>query len=294
MLDLSKVSDGFLEPVARVVGAALEAADGLSADDIMVVGAWCRDTLHAALGHDFATTATHDIDLALALPSWDSYRTLTSSMPRVGDTGIRYRIAGLEVDLLPFGAVEDPEGIVEPPARGEPMSVWAFEEIFDASLRLELEDSFVVRLPSVAGFTAAKLAAWLDRSDWREAKDASDLALILYWYAESAPVRDRLYETTDGQGVLVAEGLDLQRSAAQLLGRDVADVIGPQRHQELLARAGPATWNCWSGSSAFAAVPAGRGTRHDARRSSTHSHVAFAVAHQPSASCSAPLHRRCG
>jgi predicted nucleotidyltransferase len=44
----------------------------------------------------------------------------------------------------------------------------------------------------VAGYAAAKLGAWLDRSEWHEAKEAGDLALVLYWYAESAAVHDRL------------------------------------------------------------------------------------------------------
>ncbi|MBM7785177.1 hypothetical protein [Tenggerimyces flavus] len=98
-----------VDPIARVVGAVLDATDEISPVDIMIVGARCRDILHA-LGHHFATTATHDLDLALALASWDAYRDLVASMQRVGNTGIRYRIAGIEVDLLPFGQVENPKG----------------------------------------------------------------------------------------------------------------------------------------------------------------------------------------
>jgi len=113
---LSRTPDGFLGPISRVVDAALYQGDGLRADDVMIVGAWCRDILHHALGHTFATTATRDLDLALALSSWDAYRSLTVAFPRVGDTGIRFRIADVDVDLLPFGNIEDPQGIVEPPA----------------------------------------------------------------------------------------------------------------------------------------------------------------------------------
>ena len=77
----------------------------------MVLGAGCGDILHAALGHSFATAATSDLDLALALTSWDAYRTLAAAFPRIGDSGIRFRIADVNVDLLPFGAVEDPQGV---------------------------------------------------------------------------------------------------------------------------------------------------------------------------------------
>lgn len=236
MLDLTRVPDDFLEPAARVVDTVVATSQLLAHGDVMLVGAWCRNVLHRALGHDFETTATRDLDLALGLASWDAYRTLASTFPKVGRTGIRYRIAGFDVDLLPFGEIEDPDGIVEPPTRTVPFSVWAFAEIFAASLPLALAPNLEVRIPSVAGFTAAKLGAWLDRSAYHETKDAADLALALYWYSENRDVQDRLYDTADGNDILIAERADIQRAAANLLGVDVADLIGPHRLSELLAR----------------------------------------------------------
>ena len=146
-----------------------------------------------------------DLDLALALTSWNAYRTLAAAFPRIGDTGIRFRIADVNVDLLPFGEIEDPQGVVQPPSRRETLSVWAFEEIFAASLPLVLSPTLTVRIPTVAGYAAAKLGAWLDRSAWLETKDAADLALILYWYAESADANRRLYETPAGNEILIAD-----------------------------------------------------------------------------------------
>ena len=236
MLDLTKAPEGFLDPVARVVEAALAVTEGLSACEVMVVGAGCRDILHSALGHSFATAATRDLDLALALTSWDAYRILAGAFPRIGDTGIRFRIADVNVDLLPFGQIEDPPGVVEPPARRETLSVWAFEEIFAASLPLVLSPTLTVRIPTVAGYAAAKLGAWLDRSAWLETKDAADLALILYWYSESADVHRRLYETPAGNEILIAESVDVPRAAAHLLGTDIATTIGDARLAELLPR----------------------------------------------------------
>lgn len=236
MLDLTRVPDGLLEPAARVVDTVLATSQPLAPGDVMLVGAWCRNILHRALGHDFETTATRDLDLALALASWDAYRTLATSFPTVGHTDIRYRIAGFDVDLLPFGEIEDPEGIVEPPTREVPFSVWAFAEIFAASLPLALAPNLEVRVPTVAGFTAAKLGAWLDRSEYHETKDATDLALSLHWYSENRDVQDRLYDTADGNDILIAEQSDVQRAAANLLGVDVAGLIGPKRLSELLAR----------------------------------------------------------
>ena len=202
----------------------------------MVVGAWCRDIMHTALGHSFATAATRDLDLALALSSWDAYRRIASAFPRVGNTGIRFRIANVSVDLMPFGGIEDPAGVVAPPTRGQSMSVWAFEEIHRGAQPLVLTPQLTIRIPTVAGFAAAKLGAWLDRAEWREAKDAADLALICYWYAESTNVHDRLYETPAGNEVLIAEEADVPLASARLLGLDVTSSIGPERTNEMLKR----------------------------------------------------------
>jgi predicted nucleotidyltransferase len=109
-------------------------------------------------------------------------------------------------------------------------------EIFAASLPLILPAVGTVRIPTVAGYTAAKLGAWLDRSEWFEARDAADLALVLHWYGESGAVHERLYATSAGNEILVAESVDIPLAAAHLLGLDVATTIGPRRLAELLER----------------------------------------------------------
>lgn len=70
--------------------------------------------------------------------------------------------------------------------------MWAFEEIFAAAVPLALPSGVEVRIPTIAGYAAAKVGAWLDRSEWHETKDAGDLALAAYWYEHSTDVHDRL------------------------------------------------------------------------------------------------------
>lgn len=236
MLDLSGVPESLLEVIRDVVSEVRGRAPGLDPSDIMVVGAMCRDVLHAGLGHSFPTVATLDLDLGLALSDWEVFEELVDHLSRAGNTGIRYKIAGWPVDLLPFGEVEDPDGVVATPTRPESISVWAFDEIFAASSTLDLSKSLQIRIPTVAGYAAAKLGAWLDRCEWGETKDAADLALVAYWYAESDHVQDRLYETEAGTEVLVAEELDVERAAARLLGVDIMQMIGPKRSGELIKR----------------------------------------------------------
>lgn len=236
MLDLTSIADGFLDPIELVIRQLRREVPAIDPDRIMLVGAWCRDVLHVAGGHDFETSATRDIDLALALSDWDDYELMADAFPRVGHTGVAFRIAGMTVDLLPFGDVEDPRGIVTPASRGEQMSVWAFAEILMGSLMLEVGPELVIRCPTISGYVAAKLAAWLDRSEWGETKDANDLALSVYWYVESGGVEERLYGTSQGQRVFLAEHADLPLAGARLLGEDVAQLVGPERCAELHQR----------------------------------------------------------
>jgi predicted nucleotidyltransferase len=54
----------------------------------MAVVLWCRDILHNARGNTLPTAATGDLEVGLALSSWDAYRELTASFRMGGNTGI--------------------------------------------------------------------------------------------------------------------------------------------------------------------------------------------------------------
>lgn len=236
MNDVTDVPADVLGPIPDVVQAVLAHSPSLAAENIMVVGAWCRDIHHRALGHQFSPTATHDLDLALALGSWDAYHAIAAQFPPVGSTGFRYLISGYPVDLLPFGGIEDPTGFVAPSPRRQPFSVWALSEVLQTALTVEIADRVTVRIPTVAGYAGLKIGAWLDRSEHHESKDAADLALVMHWYAESSEIADRLYDTPVGNDVLIAEELDLPRAAARLLGGDITSTIGIARTSEMRSR----------------------------------------------------------
>lgn len=236
MLNLVGCNPAQLQLVDNVCGELLAKSAHLHASDIMVVGANCRDILQDALGHGFDLRATQDVDIALAIADWVSYRDVVDGLPRVGGTGIRYRVAEVPADLVPFGPVEDPTGVIIPAPRKEEMSVWAFQEVFDGAMDLPLPTAGTIRVPTVPGYAALKLAAWLDRCARGEYKDATDIATTLYWYMNSEAIADRLYATDYGQEVLVPLDVDPDRGAAQLLGEDIATTIGPARVAELVDR----------------------------------------------------------
>lgn len=59
--------------LARLVVEELLKLGDIEPDDLMIVGASCRDILHAGLGHEFALRATTDVDVAIALPAWGPF-----------------------------------------------------------------------------------------------------------------------------------------------------------------------------------------------------------------------------
>ncbi|WP_220138317.1 hypothetical protein [Nocardioides massiliensis] len=222
----------------HVVREIVQMVPSVAPETIMLVGATCRDILHSALGFDWPLRATNDLDLAFAMADWADYSHLTSRLTPMRDAanGVRYAVAGVPVDLMPFGRVEDPAGIVTPRGRGEAMSVWAFREVYAGAMNLRLDPNTQIRVPSIPGYAALKLCAWLDRAGGGQYKDAADLATVLYWFANSDALEERLYSSDAGNAVLLEHEMDLSASAAHLLGQDIRALLGPERHNELRAR----------------------------------------------------------
>ncbi len=223
-MDYTKCAPDRLGVIEAVVDSLASA--GFDTASMMLVGAEARDILHQAQGHTFALSATSDLDMGIAIPDWNTYSRIVKAFAQIGDTGIRYVVAEIKVDFLPFGSnVEDPSGVVSPPQRGEPMSVFGFREVFDRADILPLHEKLRIRIPTVAGYTALKLKAWIDRSgaNW-ETKDGPDLALAAFCYAHDLAVQTRLY--SHESDVLQACGYDVQLASAQLVGHDAMATIG--------------------------------------------------------------------
>jgi predicted nucleotidyltransferase len=236
MFNPAKCDPQLLEIVDRVSAQLLAQTNHLRPTDLMLLGAHCRNLLHDALGHQFLLRATEDLDIAFAIAGWETYAEIVDGLPKLGGTGIRYEVGGIPTDLVPFGGIEDPIGVVpDPPDRD--LSVWAFQEVFNGALTLHLPSVGQIKIPSIPGYCALKLAAWIDRSMRDEYKDAGDIAAVLFWYTNSSQVSDRLYSDGNaGFDVLETFEMDESLSAAFLLGRDVAQHIGSERVHELILR----------------------------------------------------------
>ncbi|MFD5174629.1 hypothetical protein ACFWM1_02365 [Nocardia sp. NPDC058379] len=230
MFDLQLIGTRSLNPVDTVIDT-LVTNSGVSDTSIMVIGAHCRDLLHASCGRTDLLRATSDLDIGVAVDGDSEYRRIVSTFPRSGSTEIRYSIAGISVDVVPFGEIEDPTGTTNLPSRNDSLDVFGFQEVFARSQELPLPSGNRVRIPTAAGYTALKLKAWCDRSINGEYKNAGDIATACSWYQEDVDVRTSLYEhRTD---LLLRAEIDVDVASLHLLGEEISDVLGSSRVAEL-------------------------------------------------------------
>lgn len=221
-----------LDPLRLVIETLDKIAD-FDSETVMIIGAQCRDALHKLQGHDFPLRSTTDLDIAIAISDWEVYERIVSKLRPSGDTGIRFIVSGIPVDIMPFGTVENPRGSVTPRSRSERIDVFAFREIFTEATPLELGPGSVVRLPTRAGYSALKMKAWCDRSIRYEERDASDLAVACYWYQNDPEVIRGLYESLRGNQHLENAEFNQDLAALAVMAEDIRGTIGIQRASEL-------------------------------------------------------------
>lgn len=183
----------------------------------------------------FPLRSTTDVDIAVALRNWERYDAIAASFPALGHNGIRFRIAGSAVDVMPFGGVEEPEGTATPASRGEALVVFGFTDVFESATTTLALPSGQVRLPTAPGYGALKVRAWVDRAPFGEDKDARDLAAVLFWYLEDAMVRDRVWEPAR-EHLLEELGWDEGLARARLLGDDIGATLSPTNRADLATR----------------------------------------------------------
>lgn len=207
---------------------------GADPERLMVVGAEARDWLHhVGFGRSDEVRSTSDVDIAIATDHWDTYEGVVRGYPRTGANGVRFIVAGLEVDVMPFGAVEDPDGVVEPARRREQMSVFGMADVFAGATVVSLPCGERVRFPTAPGYVLLKLRAWVDRGAVND-RDARDLALAVDWYCQDEAVRDASWDE-DRIDLMDLYDSNTDYVAARVLGRQAAAVVTVERAVELEA-----------------------------------------------------------
>ena len=200
-------------------------------DTVMLIGAKCRDIHQLRYRDTLPARTTEDVDLALAVDGWKPFETLRELFPSKSNAWQKLTIGSLPVDVVPFGAVERPPGTVAP-GKGWEMNVAGFQEVFDAREFFPLSNGMKIGIPTVPGFAALKLHAWLDRHPAGAVKDAADLALVLAWYESKDEFLWDSFDEVQNNDLLG----ETDRMAAVVLGHKVGQLLGSSAAESLACR----------------------------------------------------------
>lgn len=209
----------------------------------IVVGATARDLiLHHGHGMGIAR-ATRDIDFGIEVPDWATFAALKERLCELGfqTTGTQHRLTSpldLQVDIVPFGRIEDGLSAVAWPPEGDiVMNVLGFQDAYGAAewVRIREEPPLDVPVATPAGLVLLKIIAWSDPARIGRRRDATDIAHLLLNYERLPGIRDALYG--DQIDLMEAHDWDLTRAAAQLLGDQARAIARPatRRHITQLA-----------------------------------------------------------
>ena len=196
-----------------------------------VIGATARDIL---MEHVYALEsgrATHDVDFAVAVPSWEAFAELKARLIAtgeflLGETAHRLLFGtdpgAYPLDLVPFDGVEHDGEIAWPPDGDFVMNIAGYADAHASALTVEIAPGFCVKIVSLPAMVILKILAWTDRPD--RDKHASDVLLLLRHYHEAGQF-DRIYDTD--ADLLAAFDYDLELAGSALLGRDAKRDVAP-------------------------------------------------------------------
>lgn len=203
--------------------------------DYYLVGATARDVWMRGVYEVPPKRATRDLDFAIFLKESSIFTRLKEYFIEVegfvsikGNAFILIWKDKTQVDLIPFGALEQ-EGIVTVDGTGfTSMNVEGFKEVYEEASEEIQTEGHKFKVCTLAGIVVLKLIAWDDRPEMR-ADDIKDIAEIIknYFHFNS----DAIFEHHND---LFTEENDLDEIASQYLGREIGTIIS--RNQELTER----------------------------------------------------------
>jgi len=194
----------------------------------LVIGATARDlVMHHCYGAEIKR-ATRDVDFAINIPDWQTFKMLTTKLADIGyrETRQAHRLispSGLPIDIVPFGDIENEDRNIDWPPNGDiSMSALGFSEACqDADQVIISKDpQVIIPVASPAGMTLLKLVAWLDRPTELREKDAQDLTYLCESYEKVPKVKDAIYEKMSD--ALERVDWDITQVAAYCLGIEAA------------------------------------------------------------------------
>ncbi len=241
-----KPIDAEEKPIIAEMLAAMENIFRQQEVEYYLVGAFARD-MHLSQGLTYTNKRkTKDIDIAIMLASEEAFYNIKQALLQTGqftahatETIKLYYQQRIEIDLLPFGAIENEkaETVLTRPQTFI-MDVPGFKEVQPYVTTKALDNGQSVNVCPLEGIVLLKLFSWNDRKE--RDKDITDIQTILHHYLELMDLEEYgrytnvldLYDTEDADNYQSLVG-------ARIAGRKIRDMLMPapainQRVQSIL------------------------------------------------------------
>lgn len=195
--------------------------------DFCVIGATARDFLFMQKDEN-PPRRTQDLDIAVAIASWEPFETITSELVSNGFQKDfyqkqRFLHEGYIVDVIPYGEIAKTDGFLYwPPDEYPAMNVTGFEEALSNSLIVSVDNVFTVKVASLAGLFLLKFNAWLDRGV-RTDKDAFDMSAVMERYFSFN------MEENPHDEVLDLPDFDTYVAGGYCLAKDLRDILNSEQ-----------------------------------------------------------------
>jgi predicted nucleotidyltransferase len=196
--------------------------------DFYLIGAVARNVWMSGINGIAPRRTTADIDFAVLINDKGIYEQLKEYLiteegfqPSKENAFVLLK-DNLEVDLLPFGAIEDEDARVTIQGTGyTSVHVPGFKEVYDIGLpELELEDGHIFKFSTLPGIVLLKLLAWDDRPEVRR-DDIKDISDILNHFFD---MHDKEIWNSHHDLFVDAEA-DLKHIAARVMGRELNKIV---------------------------------------------------------------------
>jgi predicted nucleotidyltransferase len=196
--------------------------------DFYLVGAVARNVWMTGINNIAPRRTTGDIDFAVLINDNGVYEALKTYLiitegfqPYKGNEYVLIWKENLEVDLLPFGAIDD--GATKFTSNGlglTSISLQGFTEIYNDGLpTLDLEGKHQFKFCTLPGIVLLKLIAWDDRPESRR-DDIKDISDILNHFFDMND--NEIFE--NHHDLFEKEEASLKHIAARVMGREMSKI----------------------------------------------------------------------
>jgi predicted nucleotidyltransferase len=196
--------------------------------DFYLVGAVARDVWMSGINQIEPRRTTGDIDFAVFINNIATYDELREYLineegffPYKGNNFVLIWKGRTQVDLLPFGAIEDENGRISTNGIGlTNISLQGFIEIYEEGLpELDLEGKHQFKFCTLPGIVLLKMIAFDDRPEHRR-DDMKDISDILNHFFDMYD--EEIY--SNHSDLFEEAAFNLKELAARVMGREIKKI----------------------------------------------------------------------